>query len=267
VQVHRPTRSHQETATTLQNSLPAALTSALPGPLAHMSSGWVRGCVQMFVWVAHLKRRVASGSSDGVGGVEGSTAAQPPGDQSLEGINTGSATPAATGPAMLQHQLAAAALAAGAQGAVDVQASPRLGPTRYQLGPETVADAALVGTRAGSSSGAADLCIQRISPACLTLSDPAAAPAGSTDSNPVEVHLSSHQFSHVSSTVRLLLFTAVTGAVVVDQEEVTRRPQWCCMSRLLPLSLHLSTQLWQQVNKTPAVSQGLLPPSLSPCTW
>jgi hypothetical protein len=67
---------------------------------------------------------------------------------------------------------------------------------------------------AGSTAGSSGLSITDVSPMCLTLHVSASAGTASGASFPVHVHLSSCEGQHV----RLLLFAALTGAVLFDQE-------------------------------------------------
>jgi hypothetical protein len=139
LQVHHPTRGHSQTAEALQEALPSVLTSTMPGQLVHLSSAWVRGCVQMFIWAAHYRHHLAAAhrqrrlsnssdhSSDGAQQAAATTQAQWQADEEVA-ISRSNSTllqnlqaATAINASLMQARLLRAAEAAGAQGAVDVQ--------------------------------------------------------------------------------------------------------------------------------------------------
>jgi hypothetical protein len=117
VQAHHPTRSHQAIAAALQRSLPADLDSLLPGRLLHVSSAWVRGCVQVFVWATHLPHQLL-----GKPGADGSAdEADTPAQDGSGAVPSGIQCMVAPFSNSIMSRFASSAAAAGVEDEVDVQ--------------------------------------------------------------------------------------------------------------------------------------------------
>jgi hypothetical protein len=102
----------------LQHAHPTSLAAALPQKLLHISSAFVRRCVQMFMWVAQLagfaKAAARSGAYDPVLQDCDNQLAPPTGPLSHQQHQEAQAT------ATIQHRLLNSMQSAGISGPVDL---------------------------------------------------------------------------------------------------------------------------------------------------
>jgi hypothetical protein len=201
-------QSAHEAAATLQQYCQAALQGAMPsGQLVHMSSAWVRGCVQVFMWAAHLPQQLL-GSATG----HPASAKSTPISSALTG-QTSSTIP---------RLFAGAAAAAGAEGDVDVQVGQQQ-PQRYQLAPDDAEPAlvpasALSGGDVVTATEGPSVELLSISPACLVLSDLETAAAVAADgSTSASTHFSVQLASRHAQQARVILMAAAAGVVLMDR--------------------------------------------------
>jgi hypothetical protein len=220
------------TAAALQQALVTHLASASQGRLAHVSSAWVRGCVQVFLWAAWVPPpQLRDAAGQGPSGITagGQALSLPAINISAQGAPAGAAplsvqpgahaTTADRVSKVLSHDLevalAAGAAAAGMQGDVDVQVGCGGDPQRYEI-ESTAAGTTPVPEstgREGTTAGCSRLQVQCISPPCLTLLSTI-----SRTERPYaafQVHLSSQQ---QVQRVRVLVLAAGAGAALVDDE-------------------------------------------------
>jgi hypothetical protein len=214
-QVHHPTRSHQETAAALQQSLYGNLASSLPGQLIYTSSAWVRGCVHMFVWAAHLPSHLLGRVTGHSFSVAAEKAA--PEHSAPEGPTGWELTAPISSD--IASRLAGSAAAAGAEGEVDVQIGKQPG-RRYQLEPgkqpaAVASPAEPAEPNVAASTHTTGLQICSISPPCMSLSDLGAGGAlGRLASTTLNLQLTSQQ----AQQARVVIMAAATWVLLVDKE-------------------------------------------------